>query len=232
MRQFIYGDYKYEYILVRQECKTISLIVRPDMSLIVKCPHKADEEKIEVFLRRKWLWLNRQLRFFKKYKKNVYKREYISGESFLYLGRQYKLIVKKERENKVILSKGKLTVFTNSDTRDGKYNKQLIEKWYREKMQEVFIERYETMLQEFNYNNIPDLIIKNMDKRWGSFTNAGKLVLNSRLIHASRDCIDYVIGHELCHVKHKNHDKDFYKLLNKKIPNWEKIKEKLELRIG
>ncbi|HAT74923.1 MAG TPA: metal-dependent hydrolase, partial [Candidatus Moranbacteria bacterium] len=52
------------------------------------------------------------------------------------------------------------------------------------------------------------------------------------LIHASKDCIDYVITHELCHVKYKNHDKRFYKLMNFKYPKWEKIKEKLEMRLS
>lgn len=232
IKQFIYGDYKYEYVLVWQERKTLSLTVCPDMSLVVKCPHEVGEEKIEAFLRRKWSWLNKQLQFFGKFRKSIYEKEYISGESFLYLGRQYKLVVKKGSENKVVLLKGKLFVITGGGVRDGERNRQLVEEWYKEKMQGVFTERYESVLREFNYDNAPNLVIKKMNKRWGSFTNVGNLVLNSKLIHASKDCIDYVIAHELCHVKHKNHDKDFYKLLSKKMPSWEKTKEKLELRLG
>ena len=68
-----------------------------------------------------------------------------------------------------------------------------------------------------------------MKKRWGSFLNKNKILLNPKLIHVSKECIDYVIVHELCHLAHKNHDKKFFDLLNKKYPKWERVKEKLEM---
>jgi hypothetical protein len=71
-----------------------------------------------------------------------------------------------------------------------------------------------------------------MQKRWGSCIRGKSIVLNPLLIHASKDCIDYVITHELCHVKYKNHDKRFFKLLNSKYPKWEKVKNKLEMRLS
>lgn len=69
-----------------------------------------------------------------------------------------------------------------------------------------------------------------MSKRWGSFLNNKKIILNPKLIQASKECIDYVITHELCHMKYRNHDTKFYKALKNKISNWGEIKEKLELR--
>lgn len=232
IKQFIYGDYQYEYVLVTQERKTLSLTVQPDMALIVKCPHKMSEDKIETFLRKKWSWMNKQLRFFEKFERSLYKKEYVSGESFIYLGRQYKLIVKRESEDRVSLTKGKLYVFTSQGVRNSKHNRNLIDQWYQQRVEKIFLERYSEMLNHFGHKDGPDLVIKKMDKRWGSFTNSNRILLNPRLIHASKDCIDYVIAHELCHLTHKNHNKDFWKLLNKKYPEWEKIKEKLELRCG
>lgn len=231
-KEFTYGPYFYEYALIPQERKTLSLTVQPDMSIVVKCPTDAPHERVEIFLRKKWMWLNKQLHFFEKFQKTEYEKEYISGESFLYLGRQYQLIVKRAKEEKVSLSKGKLFVFSANMVSDGKYNKVLVETWYEEKTRAVFNERYEEILQNFGYDFQPSLVVRKMDKRWGSFTNDKKLVLNPRLIHASKECIDYVIAHELCHLRYKNHDKRFYNLLTSKIPEWEKIKEKLELRIG
>ena len=67
-----------------------------------------------------------------------------------------------------------------------------------------------------------------MKKRWGSFLNQDKIFLNPKLIHSSKDCIDYVITHELCHMKYKSHDSRFHKFLNEQYPKWEKVKEKLE----
>lgn len=72
------------------------------------------------------------------------------------------------------------------------------------------------------------LSIREMKRRWGSFLNQDRIFLNPKLIHTSKDCIDYVITHELCHMRYKNHDKKFYGFLKKQYPKWEKVKEKLE----
>lgn len=77
---------------------------------------------------------------------------------------------------------------------------------------------------------MPKIQIRRMNKRWGSYTSNNKIFLNPLLIYTSKKCIDYVITYELCHVKYRKHNKNFYKLLNNKYPNWEKMKEKLELR--
>ena len=76
------------------------------------------------------------------------------------------------------------------------------------------------------------MVIKKMEKRWGSFIRGKSIILNPLLIHASKDCIDYVITHELCHVKYRGHNKAFYRLLDAKYPHWEAIKEKLEERMA
>ena len=67
-----------------------------------------------------------------------------------------------------------------------------------------------------------------MKTRWGSLSSKGNLTLNTKLILAPRECIDYVLTHELCHLAHKNHGPDFYRLLERTMPGWEKYKTKLE----
>ncbi len=76
---------------------------------------------------------------------------------------------------------------------------------------------------------MPTLAVRDMKRRWGSFLNKEKILLNPRLIHVSKDCIDYVVVHELCHMRYKNHDKKFFGFLDEKYPKWEKVKEKLEV---
>jgi predicted metal-dependent hydrolase len=71
----------------------------------LKCPESAEDERIEKFLRKKWFWLEKQLKFFKKYQTKSYEREYISGESYLYLGRQYKLTIKSGKKDSVVFTK-------------------------------------------------------------------------------------------------------------------------------
>ncbi len=227
-RQFKFGSFIYDYNLLRQDRKTLSLTVTPDLNICVKTPNNADDERIELFLRRKWLWLEKQLKFFGKYKRKKYQREYISGESFHYLGRQHRLIVKNGSENKVAFIRGILSVLTIGLVSDGEYNKALIEMWIEERISKIFNERFEVVKKRFDYKKMPKLGIREMKRRWGSFLNKKKVLLNPKLIHMPKDCIDYVITHELCHMRYKNHDKKFFALLYEKYPKWQKTKEKLE----
>lgn len=232
MKKFIFGSYVYEYDLRHEDRKTLSLTVNPDLSLVVKCPDHATDERIEHFLKKKWLWLQKQINYFNKFKRKKYHKEYVSGESFRYLGKQYMLQVKEDGENKVVLSKGKLVLHSAMYTSDVKYNRLLVKRWYTQKTRLVFNERFEEVLNNFDYQKKPSLGIRQMNKRWGSYLNKDKILLNPRLIEASKDCIDYVITHELCHIKYKDHDKRFYKLLDEKCPGWKKVKDKLESYLG
>lgn len=228
---FSYGKYSYDYFLIKEARKTISLTVRPDLSVVLKSPIDYNKEKINNFLKRKWLWIEKQLTFFKKFQNNGNKKEYISGESFLYLGRQYKLIVREAGKNQVKLDHGKLILWTDKEVRDSKVNKRILKKWYKERAKLIFDSRYKEVLKSFDVKEAPVLVIKKMDKRWGSFVTDKKIILNPKLIQAPKYCIDYVITHELCHLERRRHDAKFYKLLELKIPNWEKIKEKLEMKL-
>ncbi|MFA6375867.1 MAG: SprT family zinc-dependent metalloprotease [Candidatus Paceibacterota bacterium] len=230
MEKFVFGSFIYSYELIKQKRKTLSLTVTPDLKLILKCPIEVSPERIEIFLKRKWFWLEKQLGFFKKYQRKSYKKDYVSGEAFFYLGRQYRLLVKHTEKNRVALTNGKLIIDTQNSISNSNYNKKLLDEWYYKKMESIFPERITAINDRFNSKQPPKLIIKKMDKRWGSFLKNNKIILNPKLIYVSKDCIDYVITHELCHSKYKNHDKNFFNLLEKKYPNWQKTKEKLEIQ--
>ncbi len=231
LRTFQYGRHTYMYSLLKQERKTLSLTVEPCMDIILKVPEGTNNEHIEKFLQKKWMWLNKQLTFFEKYKRKAYLKEYVSGESFYYIGRQYKLVVISGEKDYVSLTKGKLTITTVKPTDDGAQNKYLLDKWYRIRRQAIFPERYIEMLAKFEYSFMPELTIRSMPKRWGSYIKGERIILNPLLIQAPKEAIDYVITHELCHMKYKNHDAKFYALLETKFPNWQRTKEKLELLI-
>ena len=228
VKEFNYGNYTYQYELLRQERKTLSLTVRPDMGIILKCPEHAQEERINLFFKRKWMWLTKQLKFFAKFQRTAYEREYVSGESFMYLGRQYQFIVRRGKKNEVSLTKGKLVVVSQKPVSDSKHNKFLIEQWYQNKAEVIFRERFDEISEGFDCKERSDLILRKMNKRWGSFIGKRRIILNPRLISASKECIDYVITHELCHMRYKNHNKLFYGYLKSKMPDWEKRKDRLE----
>jgi predicted metal-dependent hydrolase len=227
-KEFVFGSFIYHYDLLVQDRLTLSLTVKPDLGITLKAPHGAEHERVETFLKKKWFWLEKQLRFFKKYQRRMYSKEYISGEGFLYLGRQYKLVVKRASKDKVAMTKGLLMVYTSKGVPDKRHVKELLDTWYEEKTERVFCDRYKLMKSKFDYKEMPPLVIREMRKRWGSFLDNKTIILNPKLIHTSRECIDYVIVHELCHMRYKNHDSNFYKFLKKKYPKWEKVKDKLE----
>lgn len=227
---FIYGTHSYDYYLVRQDRKTVSLTVQPSLNIILKCPRSYSQEKIDIFLKRKWYWLEKQIKDLRRLKRSAAKKEYISGESFLYLGRQYKLIVKKSTLNSVGLTNGKIVITTTKDLQNKFHNQKQLEEWYAKRAEEIFNECYYKVLKKFDYEFTPELDLRKMSKRWGSFLAKKKLLLNPDLIKASKECINYVITHELCHMKHHDHSVAYYRFLNSKFPNWEKTKESLELR--
>lgn len=231
MASFTYGTHRYTYEVVRQSRKSIALTVYPDLRLEVRCPEHATAERIEDFLKRKWRWLDAQMTFFAQFSRKRYPKEYVSGESFLYLGRQYTLNVRTGAKDYVTVEPGKLVVYTRYKEGRQQRVKQLLDRWYRERARVVYTERMLAVLPKFSLDESPALSIKVMQKRWGSYLNDGSIVLHPALVQAPKHCIDYVLVHELCHTKYKNHSGKFYSLLDAKYPGWQKVKQELEERL-
>lgn len=227
---FRYGEYVYEYFVEYGDRKSFTLVVRPDLRIITRAPLDATMDEIEAFLRRKWKWLEKQLRELNKYKKTSGEELYVSGRSIYYLGRQYMLDVVTSKDDYVKLEHGKLRVYTTKNLRNSIHSKSLIGAWYAQKRNSVFKQEYLNAFKQFNYDAIPQLGERVMARRWGSYTSDGKVLLNPRLIEAPREAIYYVCVHELCHKISRKHDETFYKELNRRIPEWRSIKESLEIR--
>ena len=109
--------------------------------------------------------------------------------------------------------------------------KRLMDDWYAEKAAIKFRESFDHCWLRFQKvaKGRPRISVRQMKKRWGSLSHNGLLTLNTDLIRAPKACIDYVITHELCHLKHHNHGPNFYRLLEKMMPDWERRKSQLEL---
>jgi predicted metal-dependent hydrolase len=109
----------------------------------------------------------------------------------------------------------------------------LLEAWYREKAEERFGERLEICWQRFGIRDrvAPKMRIRKMRSRWGSLSPTGTLTLNLELVRAPRDCIDYVVLHELCHLEYADHSPAFRTRLEQVMPNWERRKHRLEMAL-
>jgi predicted metal-dependent hydrolase len=229
---FRYGSYSYDYYIEFGNRKSLTLVVRPDLRIIVRTPYGTTIEEVESFLVRKWKWLEKQLAELRKYRKTHREKQYVSGESFYYLGRQYMLLVQPAKMDVVKLDRGKLLLNTTKNIRNGVHNKRLLEEWYDARRNLIFKREYLSALNLFDYKMMPRLRVRAMSRRWGSYMKNGTVLLNPGLIVAPREAIFYVCVHELCHVNNHKHNESFYENLNKRVPNWREIKESLEVRYG
>jgi predicted metal-dependent hydrolase len=132
---------------------------------------------------------------------------------------------------RVVLSRGYLTVFVKQAENKTRVAA-LIEQWYRTQAERVFAERLEACLARVESLGIgrPELRIRAMKTRWGSCTAKGCILLNPKLIQMPKDLIDYVVLHELCHLKELNHSSAFYALLGRVLPDWLERRQKLNAR--
>lgn len=221
-----YGATIIDYVIEFAQRKTLSICVNPDSSVCLRAPIDATLEQIQQKVHKRASWILKQKRFFESFGTSTTKRQYISGESHLYLGRQYMLRVKESNVNAVHYQNNIIEI----ECRHKKDAGILLQTWYRQRANVKFQEYAQPIIEQFSIYGVKpqSLSIKKMDKRWGYCTIDGHITLNPRLICAPRCCIEYVITHELCHLIHRNHNKEFYALLTKEMPHWEKWKNKLE----
>ena len=221
--------------------RKIVIKVHPDQRVVATAPIDATNEMIHdaMMKRARWIWQN--LQDFGKQKEHVLPKRYVSGETQFYLGRRYvlKVIINSEIDDTinrtVKLSRGKLNVFLQED--DAQLDtearaalvKSLINKWYKNRAELISRERIKSLIYKASWvENSPSLKLIVMKKQWGSCSTKGNLILNPHLVKAPKECIDYVILHELCHIAEHNHSERFWRLLTQVMPNWKEVKARLD----
>ena len=212
-----------------EERNRLRITVQPDKSIVAKAPLDHSMEEVRVKLEKRAPWMIRQLEYFDQYHPVLPDRQYISGETYYYLGRQYRLKVTAGSENEVKLI-GKFFVLTTTQPENLERKQLILQDWYTrhakvfiQNRSELFVDR----LIELGARK-PEIKYRRMNKRWGSCTPSGVITFNTELIKAPTHCIDYVVLHELCHLVHEGHSAKFYHLLDILMPDWKKRKERLE----
>lgn len=225
-----FGSKRIDYQLKYVDRKTIGITVTPDMEVLVKAPIGITVQKISDTVRKRAPWIIKQQGFFLSFHPKTPVRKYISGESHLYLGRQYMMKVSIGKKESVSYKGRLIKVITKDKSR----TKTLVKAWYKTKAKEKFAEIADPLIQRFKKYKVEPtgIYILEMKNRWGSCTPKGKIILNPELIKAPKRCIEYVIIHELCHLIHYNHTQKFIDLQTKEMPDWEKWKNKLEVLLA
>jgi predicted metal-dependent hydrolase len=225
-----YGGLAIPFQVEHRDRKDLAISVYPELRLEVVAPRSASDEHVLARVQKRAGWIVRQWRLFEQYRPAQPERRYLSGETHRYLGRQYRLKVRKGTPPRVKLIGRFLQVWSTDGTGGGGV-RDLLEAWYRRHAERVFAQRLLHCLEavrSLRLGQTPTLTVHKMEKRWGSCTTAGAIRLNVELVKAPVPCIDYVIVHELCHLKAHNHGPEFYRLLGRCMPDWEARKDRLE----
>ncbi len=212
--------------------RRLSISVYPDKSVKVRAPEKYNLNEILPRIEKRALWVVKQRNYFEQFQPLPEPKQYLGGETHYYLGRQYRLKVLQARKEDVRL-KGAFFYIQTRNPNNSTRIKQLLYRWYVERALCRFTFRLSELYQDFKKYGPkqPSLEIKDMKRRWGSCTRAGKIIFNLRLIQMPSHCIDYVIMHELCHLVVRNHSPEYYRLLTRMMPDWQSRKKRLEATV-
>lgn len=225
-----FGNKEIIFQLKYSRRKTLGISVLPDLSVVVTSPEGKDLEQVKSKVKQRGNWILKQQDYFRDYSHRQTTRQYVSGETHYYLGRQYRLKVVEDSQEKVKLKSGYINIAAR-DKQDTARIKTLLDDWYLEKARLQFAKRLREGWEETRKYEIsfPKLYLRKMSKRWGTCGTSGAIYLNPNLIKAPSTCVEYVIIHELCHLKFPFHNSAFFDLLQRILPDWEKRKLKLEM---
>lgn len=210
------------YDIIYSNRRTVNISVERDRRVVVRAPKSFSKKQLSEIVEEKKLWLYDKINYTPKYPV-VSTKEFVSGESILFLGKNYKLEIVKESIHSLRFDNKKF--FLSKDNRN--HANIIFKKWYKLRAKEQLIPKIEYYAANLgvDYNNI---LIREMKYRWASCTNKNNLVFNWRIIKAPMFVVEYLIVHELTHLFESNHTDRFWNLVKIQIPNYLKAKEWLK----
>ena len=218
----------------------MALYVHPDKRVEIRMPLLFSVDEIEPFLIKHSRWLFNRLDLPEK--KSIEPKKFVSGELHYFLGKQYPIEIIASDKNSVVFDNEKIVIRqrVNKSTSQqvnlsksvsaSKSVSDLLDRWYLEQAKRVFREISIPLVESMKkYNVAPkSFAIKKMKTRWGSCSSKGNINLNLHLIKLPEQCIKEVILHELCHLVHFNHSKEFYALMTAEMPDWKVWKKEIK----
>lgn len=208
--------------------KTIAILLETSGEIIVRAPHRASHSRIIAAVKSKAVWIVEKQRGLDNHA--CRSKEFVSGESFLYRGRSFRLKVLtdgKLQKTEVRVRGRCVEVISDSaaNLTADKIKHSLLQ-WYRERAEEYLSEKVTAYARKMALSR-PTVLIRDQQKRWASCDSKGQLRFNWRIIMAPAKVIDYVVVHELCHLTHHDHSRSFWKHLGMVMPDYEKRQEML-----
>jgi len=207
-------DIKYQVIYSKR--KRLGLTVERDGAVVVRAPEGTDQQTIQQLIESKKLWLYQKLNHPQKY--STSSKEFVSGETVLYLGKRYRLQVEQSEQTGIRFAGKFIVAAVTAEAANAAFKD-----WYRQQAKKKIPARVDQQAINLgvSYNRV---MISELKYRWGSCTAKHNLNFNWKLIKAPMFVIDYVIVHELAHLLENNHSQRFWNIVQTQIPNFELAK--------
>jgi predicted metal-dependent hydrolase len=221
-QQLQYGTKTIKYSIIKsRRIKTSEIIVDAD-EVTVRTPFHKPVVEISDIVRKRANWIVKKQLEYNRRKPQITKHTFQHGSMLQYLGRGYPLkVASNQRGNeKIGLVNGEFLVFVNNSKHLKKKIKSLYGKWLIETAQSYLDERIKLYSKELAVES-DQVKLKDLRSRWGSVTKDGTVNLSIDLLKAPTDVIDYIILHEICHLKIKGHSHRFWDLVHKFMPNYQ-----------
>lgn len=219
------------YNLERKQVRNLNLRVRKDGSVWVSANADVPCGEIDTFVTSKAPYILKALdRFHEMAQYRPQPKQYVGGETFTILGRGLRLQVMQAAKDS-ISADGVYIHLGVRDLSDTEKKRRIVNKFLDQQCRMVFGDVMDGLYPLFQKYGVqkPSLRIRDMETRWGScLAKKGIITLNKRLLEAPRHCIEYVVMHELCHLVHPNHSRQFYAFLTMLMPDWKERKQFLD----
>lgn len=197
----------------RTKRRTIGISINQDFVIKVRAPYWVRNADIESFIISNKLWIEKKILELSR-KPKPKEKNYVNGETFLFLGKEIKLCL--SPGNEFILTDENellLPALLGNNVRD------LLIYWYKKQAEKIIIERCKYISQKFNFK-LNKIKINNAKTRWGSCSKKGNVNFTWRLVMTPIEVIDYVIIHELVHLLHHNHSKIYWSTVKQYMPEY------------
>lgn len=229
---FQYKDNELSIYLKFSNRKTIGICVHPNKKIDIIAPNGTSFDRIQSVIESKSRWISKKLGEFEKYQTLEINKKYKNGQTLKWLGQDYliKVIqIEDFEEEQIVKEKRMIKVYVHDSSLKERISL-LIEEWYKNLALIFLAEKFEDCYQKTKKYGIarPSFYLRYMKRRWGSCTSKGNILLNPEIMSLPSHCIEYIIMHELCHLKHLNHSKDFYHFLDTVMPEWEEYSQALD----
>jgi hypothetical protein len=201
--------------IIRSKRKTLALIINPDGTLVVRAPLKLSNQRIEELIRQKADWIRIQRAKILLQQTAAQPKQFINNEEFWFLGESYPLKIVRNPRKPLVITATHFELDIDSQPRA----RQVFEAWYRLQARSIFSKRCDLIAQRLGLKHYR-LRLSSARTRWGSCSRLGTISLVWRLVMAPSPVIDYVIIHELIHLRTHNHSKAFWTQVEEEMPDY------------